>query len=140
MMFTGFITAAIYSFLLLFPIIYWTNTFSVDLMDVASPIRLTFVGLCGTATLAVGIVPQVYISLAIHARRRTTMLGLLRKLHTLTEPGDGSVLDEAERLRSRFDAVAASPASTLGSANLVQILVGITAAAVPFIATVFLGR
>jgi hypothetical protein len=90
---------------------------------------------CSIAALAVGVVPQIYISLAIQGTRRTTMLALLRRLKSnpraLRE-------DHNLRLHDLFASVANSPTSTLGSGNIVEISVGVVAALLPLAVTVII--
>jgi hypothetical protein len=138
---SAFVGSAIYSVLLLAPFVYWTNDLNLNSPDAASA-RSTFFALklmlilaCSIAALAVGVVPQIYISLAIQGTRRTTMLALLRRLKSnpraLRE-------DHNLRLHDLFASVANSPTSTLGSGNIVEISVGVVAALLPLAVTVII--
>ena len=131
-MLTAFAVAGIYSVLLLFPLFYWTS--GVDdalppgLMEPIRIVKLLLIGLCGLATLGVGIVPQFHISSAIRAVRRTTMLRLLRRIEEDPKVWRGLNSSPLTEILSK---VSEAPASTLGSAHVVQITVGVAAAILP---------
>ena len=61
----AFVGSAIYSVLLLFPFVYWTYDLNLDTCESRSTyfsLKLILIAACSIAALAVGLVPQIYIS------------------------------------------------------------------------------
>jgi hypothetical protein len=134
---TGFVGAAIYSVLLLFPVVYWTYHFGS--MDVTRAdhlkvlvVKWILILLCAVGSLAIGVVPQIHISLAVQRIRHATMLSLLGRLDVVSEG------EHKGRLQDLFAMVANSPGSPLGNGNIIQITVGVVVALLPLAVIVML--
>jgi hypothetical protein len=138
LMVTCFVVSAIASAVLLFPFMFWTYDLKDSGLDpafaVALPlVRTLLVSICAVMTLGLGLLPQIWLSLAIKDVRRATMLRTLRKLSRTRQTWQG---ETDEKTHEMFKLTAESPATTVGSANIVQISAAGAATIAPWLFSV----
>lgn len=129
----------ILAIVMLFPTLYATSTLSFSQLPgatavIATVLQTVLLGLCGLTAVGVGIVPQEALSAAIRRQRHGTMRKLAKSM------AENHSADERDRLDQRYLAVAASPTSSLGSGNVVQIVVASATAFAPFVISVVMAH
>jgi hypothetical protein len=108
-------------------------------------VRTAFVAVCATLLIGVSIQPQIRLSRAVRDRRRATMRALLHQYYSVADQSRRGLSlttarirrargnRERQRIADQIAQVAGSPASTLGSANTVQILASGAAIFIPLV-------
>lgn len=129
--------AVILSAVFLAPAIVATSSLDVttlapDTVSRIQTIRAILLGICGLTVIAVGVVPQEALSSAIRDQRHAAVRKLMHELERC------KVDAERTQLETKLANVANSPTSTLGSGNVVQIVVAGVTALTPFLVTLLL--
>jgi hypothetical protein len=123
--------AVVLAAVMLFPTLFATSQLPHEgvpegTRTLARVLQIGLLGLCGVTITAVGIVPQEALSAAIRDQRQDTMRLIERQLRAEPKAKRRATLEE------RYERVAGSPTSTLGAANVVQIVVASATALTPF--------